>query len=179
MIESGILQEKSRERGRAQNVLQDFLVNRLYIPKIYLDADWNGLQVDLLAVDRAGVGDVHAVRMMPLGAGISVTAAFVLIDNNMSNEVFDLNITPCHFRYLAIVSDDPETSRFDPKDPASPKLFAKDGVGRIGIVYVDLSKDDPTVSTIVKPERFRSSKEIIDLADHYVADHTANWEIRE
>lgn len=173
MIESPVI------HGRAMNALQEYLSNRLYIPKVYLDADWNGMPVDVLAIDRAGVGDVHAVRMMFLPADTPVTAAFLLINAKRNDEVNELYDLRCHFRYLAICSDDPENVRFDPKDPSTPKLFAEDGVGRIGILYVDLSQDEPSVSVIAKAERFRSSKELIDLTDRYVAEHTANWEIRE
>jgi hypothetical protein len=35
------------------------------------------------------------------------------------------------------------------------------------------------VQGILRRERFRSSKEIVDLADHFVANNTANWEYRE
>jgi len=35
------------------------------------------------------------------------------------------------------------------------------------------------VRVIVKPERFPSSKEIVDPADRFVVEHTANWEARE
>jgi hypothetical protein len=175
MIESPVVQV----RGRAKNALQDYLANKLYIPKVYLDTDWAGMPVDVLAVDRAGVGDVHAVRMMFLEPDTPITTAFLLINAKMNEEVSELYNLRCHFRYLAIWSDDRQNARFDPRELVAPKLFAEDGVGRIGILYVDLSQDEPTVSVIAKPERFRSSKELIDLADRYVAEHTANWEIRE
>jgi hypothetical protein len=38
---------------------------------------------------------------------------------------------------------------------------------------------DPPVEVKLKAERFRSSKEIVELADRYVAEHAANWEIRD
>jgi hypothetical protein len=59
------------------------------------------------------------------------------------------------------------------------KIFAEDGVGRIGTLYVDVSGEDARVDEIIKPERFRSSKEILDLTDEYVASHTANMEYRD
>jgi hypothetical protein len=51
----------------------------------------------------------------------------------------------------------------------------------MGILYVDLCEDDPKfqVRVILKAERFRSSKEIVELADRYVAEHPAKWEVRE
>ncbi|HUH64429.1 MAG TPA: hypothetical protein VLZ50_15590, partial [Terracidiphilus sp.] len=56
---------------------------------------------------------------------------------------------------------------------------AEDGVGRVGILVVDFAGDEPLVRATFKPERFRSSKELVQLADKFVADHTANWEVRE
>jgi hypothetical protein len=57
--------------------------------------------------------------------------------------------------------------------------LAADGVGRLGILYVDVTEEDSEVDVLLKPERFRSSKEIVALADQYVAEHTPNWEIRD
>jgi hypothetical protein len=58
-------------------------------------------------------------------------------------------------------------------------MLAEDGVGRIGILHVDLTEDDTSVRVILKAERFRSSKEIVEIADRFVGEHTANWEFRE
>src|SRR5277367_627943 len=79
-----------QELGRAKNALQDFLIRKLVVPKVYLDAEWSGTQVDVLAIDRAGVGDVHAVRMFPLelGSGIrGIRAAFVLFASGLDTQV--------------------------------------------------------------------------------------------
>jgi hypothetical protein len=79
------------------------------------------------------------------------------------------------------VGDDQDWRKFNPADGIPWNSLAEDGVGRVGILYVDLSEDDPKlqVRVILKAERFRSSKEIVELADRYVAEHTANWEVRE
>jgi hypothetical protein len=57
--------------------------------------------------------------------------------------------------------------------------LAADGVGRVGLLFVDVAEDDAPVEVLLKPERFRSSKQILELTDRYVAEHTANWEVRE
>jgi hypothetical protein len=59
--------------------------------------------------------------------------------------------------------------------------FAKDGVGRMGILYLDLCEDDPKfqVRAILRAERFRNTKELVEMADQFVASHTPNWELRE
>jgi hypothetical protein len=42
-----------------------------------------------------------------------------------------------------------------------------------------LTEDVPSVRVIVKAERFRSSKELVELADRFAAEHTPNWEYRD
>jgi hypothetical protein len=171
-----------QELGRAKNALQDYLIHKLLIPKIYLDAEWNGVQVDVLAIDRAGVGDVHAVRMFHLdpGAGVrGIRAAFVLFASGLHAPVEEMKSLPSHYRYVSLIGDGTDARKFDPNGEILWESFAEDGVGRIGILHVDLSEDEPLVRVILKAERFRSSKEIVDLADRYVAEHTANWEVRE
>ena len=175
MIESQAIQDL----GRAKNALQDYLIRKLLIPKVYLDAEWNGIPVDVLAIDRAGVGDVHAVKIVPPQGRFIEDGAVVLIGRLVFDSINGFKSLPSHYRYIAVVSDDPSTRRFDPADLVIQESFAEDGVGRVGVLYVDLSENDPSIRVILKPERFRSSREIIDLADRYVAEHTANWEIRE
>lgn len=175
MIDSQIRQEL----GRAKNALQNYLIRNLFIPKIYLDAEWNGVPVEVLAIDRAGVGDVHAVRMVPPQGRYIEDGGTQKIGRLVSDLVNAFRSFPSHYRYVAVVSDDPDTRRFNAAEVIKRDSFAQDGVGRIGILYVDLSEEDPSVRVILKAERFRSSKEIVELADQFVAEHTPNWEIRE
>jgi hypothetical protein len=83
--------------------------------------------------------------------------------------------------YSAVVNNGPGASKYVPSEQIIQKSFAEDGVGRVGILYVDLCEDDPKfqVRVILKAERFRSSKEIVELADRFVAENPANWELRE
>jgi hypothetical protein len=169
------------EQGRAKNVVQDFLIRKLLIPKIYLDADWNGTLVDVLAIDRAGVGDVHAVHIVPVEPDgqpdwqFLVTKASILV-NEESKTLFSL---PAQYRYIALIGFTPGMEHFNPPAELTRRMLADDGVGRVGVLFVDLSEDDAPVRIIVKAERFRSSKELVELADRFVANHTANWEVRE
>lgn len=176
-----------QDLGRAKNAVQEFLRSKLLVPKIYFDAQWNGASVDVLAIDRAGVGDVHAVRLVPPVAGDTETDwKFLVIHaairaNQEREPLMDppLMELPMQFRYVALVSFSPGIDRFSPTAELARRMLSNDGVGRIGILTVDMSGDEPLVRSVLKPERFRSSKEILDLADRYVAEHTANWEIRE
>ena len=68
---------------------------------------------------------------------------------------------------------------FGHPDAAAITALAPDGVGRIGILFVDVTEQDPRVDLLLKPERFRSSSQITDIADQYMAANQANWEVRE
>ena len=178
MIQTQIQQDL----GRAKNALQDYLIHKLLIPKVYLDADWNGQLVDVLAIDRAGSGDVHAVRMVYRGPGRYIEdGVMVEVARKVHDSMMEFRTQLSHFRYIAVVNDEPDTRKFTPGDQIEQESLAEDGVGRIGILYVDLTEDDPKyqVRVLLKAERFRSSKEIVELADRFVAEHHANWEVRE
>ena len=41
---------EERQLGRAKNAALSFLEQRLSVPKIYIDAEWAGAHVDVLAV---------------------------------------------------------------------------------------------------------------------------------
>jgi hypothetical protein len=167
--------QDQQQLGRAMNAVQEFLIHKLLFPKVYLDTDWNGNKVDVLAIDRSGSGDVHAIRMF-------------LADYNNENYLWKLRdhvnefrSFQSHFRYVAVVNDRPDIRKISPEETTIRNSFAEDGVGRVGILFVDLCEDDPKlqVRVILRAERFRSSKELVELADQFVASHTANWEFRE
>jgi hypothetical protein len=164
--------------GRAKNAVQDYLIHKLLYPKIYLDAEFNGKKVDVLAIDREGTGDVHAVYVVYQGT--DVENALETMVANIVTPPTPAKILP-HFMYSAVVNNGPGTNKYVPSEQIIQKSFAEDGVGRVGILYVDLCEDDPKfqVRVILKAERFRSSKEIVELADRFVAENPANWELRE
>lgn len=178
------LLQTQQDLGRAKNALQNYLIKKLLIPKVYLDADWDGRSVDVLAIDRAGSGDVHTVQLFPLDPGVGIGAAFVLFANPSLRSA-DGSVSPVeglkslrsHFRYVAVIGDGPVDHKLNVADYGLRQWLAEDGVGRIGILYVDLSDDEPSVHVVLKAERFRSSKEIVELADKFVAEHTPNWQI--
>lgn len=160
--------------GRAKNAVQDYLTRKLLFPKVYLDKVFNGRNVDVLAIDREGTGDVHAVNIVYQGKDV---------EGALEQVAASIGIPPAkivpHFIYAAVVNNGPSASRYVPSQQIIQRSLAEDGVGRMGILYLDLTGDDPEVRVILKPERFRSSKEIVELADRFVAEHTANWEVRE
>jgi hypothetical protein len=166
-------QMEKQDLGRAKNAVQNYLVHKLLIPKVYLDADWNGKVADVLAIDRAGVGDIHAVYIVYQGKDVEGALETVIANRGT-------HIIP-HFLYAAVVYDGTEKPKLVLPERIIQRSLAEDGVGRVGILYVDLSEDDPRLQVVsrLKAERFRSSKEIVELADQFVAEHTANWEYRE
>jgi hypothetical protein len=160
---------QKQDFGRAKNALQDYFIRKLLIPKIYLDAEWNGKIVDVLAIDRAGVGDVHAAYIVYLGSDVENALETVLAqprDHYMP-----------HFLYSAVVNRGTDSPRLVLPEQALQKSVAEDGVGRVGILYVDLNQEKEPVQVVLKAERFRSSKEIVALTDKFVAEHTPNWQI--
>jgi hypothetical protein len=170
-----------QQLGRAQNAVSVYLTRKLVVPKIYLDAHWNQEPIDLLAIDRAGVGDVHAVRMITreLNSEIGKGGESVRTIARTGEYVQQMHSFPCQYRYVAVVSNLSYGLTHKFSVAFKKETFAEDGVGRIGILFVDVAGDDPKVDEIIKPERFRSSKQILDLTDEYVATHTANMEYRD
>jgi hypothetical protein len=164
--------------GRAKNALQDYLIQKLLFPNVYLDAEFNGKKVNVLAIDREGTGDVHAVYIPYQGTDIENALETVIA--NIQSPPPSARVLP-HFIYSAIVNNGPGASKYDLSERIIQKSFSlgDDGVGRVGILYVDLSESDPSVQVILRAERFRNSKELVEMADQFVATHTtANWELR-
>jgi hypothetical protein len=166
--------------GRAKNAVQSFLIRKLLIPKVYMDADWDGWSLDVLAIDRAGVGDVHGVRLLTWEPGHRDNRGYSsYLERMASAALTDFAGFPGHFRYLAVVCFEKNKERWRPSKAIMNQSLAADGVGRVGLLFVDVAEDDAPVEVLLKPERFRSSKQILELTDRYVAEHTANWEVRE
>lgn len=167
--------------GRVKNVVQDHLSRRLYVPKIFLDAEWDGNTADVLAVDRAGVGDVHFARIAPVLSDplVDWQSVVALGTERVLQELPLLKSVPAQFRYIVLVSLSDGLNKFSPTEELQRLLLAPDGVGRIGIYCVEISAAEPAVRVALKPERFRSSAELNAMADQFVATHTPNWEIRD
>jgi hypothetical protein len=167
-------------RGRAQNAVQSFLIQKLLIPKVYLDANWDGWNLDVLAIDRAGIGDVHGVRLLAWEPGrLDNQGHSAFLERAVLAAFQDFSGFPGHFRYLAIICTELNKQRWIPSKAKADQSLAPDGVGRVGLLYVNVAEQDASVEVLQKPERFRSSKQIVELTDQFVAEHTANWEVRE
>jgi hypothetical protein len=152
-----------QQHGRAKNVIADLLSRQLIVPKVFFEAHWPGRRdrVDVLAVDRSGSGELHAVEVR---RGRDLRAADV-IERLMQ--------VPAHFKYLALF-DNPKNLR-----PHSRMLYSPDGIGRIGIIEV---REDPlgklNARISVEPERFKLDSSVYKMVDRFTANYPANLEVR-
>lgn len=166
--------------GRGKNALLTFFEKRLSVPKIYLDAEWNGGSIDVLAINRDGVGEVHAALLFTRprleGGELDADQEYDMIDSLRGRF---LSI-PANFKYIAGMdsfSPNYGVERFRVFGDLEQNLFSPDGIGRVGLLAVKTgSEKDPEVTYMQKPERFRAA--IARLADEYVEQHEADWEIR-
>ena|SRR5208283_4985662 len=155
-----------QQRGRAVNAVAEGLRKKLLVPNIYLEPHSHPLAVDVLAVDRAGAGDLHAV-LIKLGndfrMGRSKKPADVKALNKL-NKAWQLHFRkrtreirgqlmslPVHYRYLAIEKDSWDSVIGELGD-----LYSPDGIGRIGIISItDRGVEPPSADIVIAPERFR------------------------
>jgi len=173
--------DERKELGRGKNVVLEFFERKLHVPKIYLDAAWDGDQIDVLAIDRSGVGDVHAVLLFPRPYTTDGRLDLESQESRIDHLITRLKSVTAHFKYIAAV----ETQRqadwraiFRISNSQTERIFAPDFVGRIGLLHIDAPEDgEPRTEVVLRPERFRAK--VSALADDFVMQHTPDWEIRD
>lgn len=165
---SRTLTARQRE-GRAINAVAELLRRTLSVPNIYLEPPQTIILADVLAVDRGGAGDLHAVevKLSPdLRPEIREPDPSSPKDLDGMNRTWNskyrqklqsihrqLMAMPAHYRYLAIPADSLDLAF---GELAHLGLFAKDGIGRLGIITVkEKGEASPTAELVVAPERFR------------------------
>lgn len=166
--ESQQINERQRE-GRAANAVADLLMRRLLVPKIFFEAKgfvFSGERVDLLAIDRAGSGDIHVVKFKLSGTSSPSKAV-------ISNSVKALlNAVPAHFKYLAVDRRSLDTV-------SQQQLFAKDGIGRVGIIEItEKPSSPPEARIVIAAERFRLEHNWIKKFDAFQKKTQPDIEIR-
>jgi hypothetical protein len=152
-----------QQHGRAQNAVAEFLSGHLIVPKVFFDAHWpeRRSRVDVLAVDRSGSGEVHAVEVKR-GRDLKVSEVI--------EQVMEI---PAHFRYLALF-DNPKNVR-----PRADLLYSQDGIGRVGIIEVrEDALGNLGARISVQPERFKLDSSVYKMVDRFTASYPANLEIR-
>jgi hypothetical protein len=165
-MQSG-LTDRTRH-GRAVNAVAEYFRVKLAVPNIYFEpSSLVTPRFDLLAVDRAGSGDLHA-------AEIKVPNIFVSSLSNLRGYVARLKEWPAHFRYLAL-PDTPAVSKLLPK----LALFSPDGIGRTGIFLLrEVESGLPQVELAVQPERYRIPKPAMEKVDRFLARAMPDIETR-
>jgi hypothetical protein len=131
----------------ARDPITRLLSRELILPEIYFEANWpaeRASRVGIMAIDRAGTGDLHLVEVKPRVSDLfKVLPAFLEI--------------PAHYRWLAF-----DRSRQDPEDIAAlmeeERLYPIKGMGRVGMVEIFKMQDgiDLGARVIVRPLRFQA-----------------------
>jgi hypothetical protein len=157
-----------QREGRAINAVAELLRRKLSVPNIYLEPPPSLIAADVLAVDRGGAGDLHAVEIK-LADDIDLyecqgwessnpkepeqlkwIAEFGEKLNGIHQQLMSM---PAHYRYLAIPVKSfgmvyHELGHFG--------VFPEDGIGRLGFILIaDRQEEPPTAELAVVPERFR------------------------
>lgn len=159
-MHKNILTEAQLE-ARGKNAVAALLAHRLIVPKIFFDARWppRTSRVDVLAVDRAGAGDIHVVQVR---AGIKAAA----------EAIAQLMQLPAHYKYVAVVT--PGNYRLQERT-----LYSEDGLGRVGVILFEEQEHDQLLARInIAPERFRVGPDVIRQIDRFTAKQHADIEIR-
>jgi hypothetical protein len=150
-----------QQHARVKNAVARFLFGALIVPKIFFDARWPSRksEVDVLAVDRAGAGEIHIVEVK-VGS------------SDLRDAVRSITAIPAHFKYLALFGN----GSYHPSDRS---LYAPDGMGRVGVIQVRENRaDDLSAEFIVRPERFRLDASYFRQIDKFTAARPADMEIR-
>jgi len=150
-----------QQKGRAVNAIAKTLQNKLLVPNIYLQPRSPLIAADVLAVDRAGAGDLHAVDIeLAVGEDFNrpdnlneMNRAWMQHVRRAMKEIRDRVMSlPAHYRYLAL----PHDSLSLLVGEIATHLYSLDGIGKIGIIAItDRGEEPPTAEISIAPERFR------------------------
>jgi len=141
-----------QREGRAINAVAELLRRTLSVPNIYLEPPAALISADVLAVDRGGAGDLHAVEIKLLGEGHISGPLYRRLEMIKSAHSALMSM-PAHYHYLAVQASNIAQLR---SDLSRVELYAEDGIGRIGIIALtENGPDAPTAVVVLAPERFR------------------------
>lgn len=149
-----------QQKGRAVNAVAELLRKRLSVPNIYLEPRSPYISTDVLAVDRAGSGDLHAVEIWlqadfskPVPGNLDRSGwRRVLLGMTKKKVEKELGSIPAHYRYIAIPYDSWDLLAGE----LGSHLYSRDGIGRIGIISItDRGEESPSAEIVIAPERFR------------------------
>jgi hypothetical protein len=159
-----------QREGRAINAVAELLRRTLSVPNIYLEPPATLIAADVLAVDRAGAGDLHAVEIkLEHDLNPSGSSRKKVANPKELNELYSawypkyrqklhaihrqLMLMPAHYRYLAIPA---ESFTLVMGELGRQRLFAEDGIGSLGVIVIGKNgTGSPSAKIEVAPERFR------------------------
>jgi len=163
-----------QQKGRAINAVAELLRKKLSVPNIYIEPRFTNVAADVLAVDRAGAGDLHGVKIVLDLSGPAPKHVRALISETRQ----ELMSLPTHYKYLGINA---APGRFEAvARDLTGDLYAADGIGRIGLIAVTYRGDEPPVAEIViAPERFRVDPERLrNIEKKYLEKTRPDIEVR-
>ncbi len=153
---------RDRLELRAQDPVGRALIRRLIVPRIYFDAEWPGMEdrrIDVLAIDRDGVGDAHLVQVRKMAADALA-------------QIPSLLKARAPFRWIAFLQGT--------EDEASTQalisheiLYPPSSAGRIGVIEIVLMPGGDLGARItVNAERFHTP--VYDIATAFSGSHKAD-----
>lgn len=161
------LTARQRE-GRAVNAVADLLRRTLSVPNIYIEPPRPVVAADLLAVDRGGAGDLHAVEIK-LDNDVHLEPSILRSPQDVRNSFVSVQIKknwreklqgiqrelmalPAHFRYLALPADTFNSL----SEELQFSIFSDDGIGRLGVITLKQNGTEiPKAELAIPAERFR------------------------
>lgn len=171
IVKAEVRQLTPRQReGRAVNAVAELLRRTLSVPNIYIDPPSSVIAADVLAVDRGGGGDLHAVEIKlekdlnpsegrvgrpstPKEINHAYSTWYPRFSRKVQGIHRQLMATPVHFRYLAIPKESLELTL---GELGNLGLFSEDGIGRLGVITIKEEREEPLIAEIaIAPERFR------------------------
>ena len=157
---------RDRLELRALDPVARCLIRRLIVPRIYFEAEWPAdgpVHVDVLAIDRDGVGDAHLVEVRRNASDALARAAFLLGASAPFRWVAFLAATEDAESARALASQEPLM------DPARP--------GRVGVIELVEKGEELGASVRIAAERFLVT--VHEVATAFSASHKAHIQFGE
>ena len=155
--------------GRAVNAIAEFLRSDLTVPNIFLEPRaFAASMIDVLAIDRAGAGDLHGVEIKIDAVSSSTLSA------HLRFYAVRRTFNPAHYRYIALLKSE-SLLRLLPK----LELFSPDGIGRTGILLISEQADAPPgIEIAIRPERYRVSASAMQQVEKFLTRNRPDMEVR-
>ena len=156
---------RDRIELRARDAVASCLIRRLTVPRIYFEAEWPLAQnrVDVLAIDRDGVGDAHVVEIRRAAPDALASAV-------------ELLKTSAPFRWIAFLrGTEDETTVLGLIFQKG--LYVPSVPGRIGIIEIVETEADLGATVRLAAERFPDA--VYEVATSFSGSHKANIQFGE